>query len=375
MSKNAAFDDAAPLPEAEDLSSAEQEMFARMQAETPMPTKDEGGDPPEEEKPVVTKEAKAPEAGDDDDIDDDDVTIDGEGRARNKDGTFVESVSKSAYLRVKEARKADREALQAQQRENARLLGRFEAFEAALQGKIPGKEGAPAKKSDNPWDEPVVTDPNDAGFDLVKLLGQLASRQEYDRKQREGIQQGMQERDTAVNRVQSYVSDAKRFEKAQVDKGEVIDLEDGTKVSHFKAAYFHLVSNQDAILQALGITDKAERDRRIAQEEDNLVTQAQAAGKSPAEVLFAVAKASGWKAPAATAKAPGAQKTAAQIAAEAKLDGINKRMGQTQSLSGKGGQAASGMTGKQLLALDDAAFDAFVAQIGEEAMNKLMGAE
>jgi hypothetical protein len=150
---------------------------------------------------------------------------------------------------------------------------------------------------------------------------------------------------------------------------------DGQQVPAFQAAYLHLVAQRHAVLEALGVADKAVRNQRIAMEENDLVMQALAAKRSPAEAIYAVAKASGWRMPEKKAVDPQQGKTSKQIEAEKKLSGINSRMQQTQSFGGKGGQAHSGLTVAQIIAMDDSAFDQFTAQLSEEQLNRMLGAE
>jgi hypothetical protein len=369
MTANRSFDDAEPLADADGLSSAEQEAWARMQAETPMPTKDEGGDPHEPEKSETPPKQ---EAKDEDGDEDEDITLDATGRARNSKGEFVETVSKSALLRVKEQRKADRDALDQQRQENARLLGRMQILTDVINSSGDRKAPEQQPKSDDPWAEEVITDPNNPNFDLVKLLGQVVRRQEHDRKQAQTMHQGMQQREQVTGAVRDYVADAKRLAAEHTKAGDVVEI-DGQKVPAFQAAYLHLVDQRHSVLEALGMSDKNERNQRIAQEEHDLVMQAIAAKRSPAEALYAVAKASGWRMPAKAAEPSG--KSAAQSAAEQKIDRINRNMAQTQSFGGKGGQAGKGLSAAQIINMSDADFDAFTAGLSEEQLNRMLGAE
>jgi len=365
------------VPDAgEDFTPEEQAAIERMQAETPMPTKNEGGDPPAAEtqdgKPGPKQEADAGDGEAEVDLaeGEEEITIDGQGRERDKaTGQFV---SKSALLRTKEQYKATRSELERERAEKARIEGRLQVLTDIINTvPIPGeqkKDAAPA----NPWDEADVNPTED----LVGAFEQQKRRADYERKQREGLATGQKERDTHQEIVRTYVADAKRLAADQITKGEIVEVEGGQKVPAFQAAYLHLIGQRHAMLEALGVTDQAERDRRIASEEADLVQQAAQQKKSPAELIFAVAKAAGFRMPAkAQTNGKDAGKTPKQLEAERKIDQINKGMSATQSLSGKGGQAASGVTRAQIIAMDDAAFDAFTAKLSEEQLNKMLGAD
>jgi hypothetical protein len=368
-------DEHVPLDD-EAFSPEEQAAIERMRSETPMPTQNEGGDPPaegtadpEDGKPRPKQQADAGDGEADDDGEEvDEITIDGQGKAHDASGKYV---PKSALLRVKEQRKADRDALASEREARAKLEGRLNVLTEIINTvPVPGdqkKDAAPA----NPWEEADVA-PED---DLVGAFNQQKRRADWERRQREGLSTATAEGAKHQEIVRTYVADAKRLATDQIKKGEVVEV-DGQQMPAFQAAYLHLIGQRHAMLEALGVADPAERDRRIASEEADLVEQAAKQRKSPAELIFSVAKAAGFKMPAKAAPANGKDpgKSQAQLAAEKKLDQVNAGMKATQSLSGKGGQPATGVSTAQIIAMDDESFDAFIGKLSEDQVNKLLGA-
>lgn len=359
------------------FSPEEQAAIEQMQRETPMPTQNEGGDPPagdvpdpEDGKPRPKQRADAGDGEADDDGDVDEITIDGQGKAHDASGKYV---PKSAYLRVKDQRKADREALEAERATRAKIEGRLAQLTDIINA-LPAPGDQQQKKDvapSNPWDEADISPVED----LVGAFEQQKRRADYERRAREGLATESKARDTHQAIVQTYVTDAKRLAAEHIRNGDIVELEGGQKVPAFQAAYLHLIAQRHAMLEALGVSDQAERDRRIASEEADLVEQAAKQRKSPAELIYAVAKAAGFRMPAkAAANGKDVGKTAEQLAAEKRLDQVNKGMLATQSLSGKGGQAASGVNRAQIIAMDDEAFDAFCAKLSEDQLNKMLGA-
>jgi hypothetical protein len=375
------FDDAEPLEDADGFSADEQAAIERMQSETPMPSSNEGGDPPaveaEDGKPRPKQEADAEPSEAELEDGEEEITIDGQGRERDKStGQFV---SKSALLRVKEQNKQTRTELENQRQENARILGRMQVLTdiinaAPADGKVQGQQ---QRAPTNPWEEADINKVED----LIGWAEQMERRAKFERQQREGIataqtQQGQRERQVAE--IQSYVSDAKRLAAEHEKTGLMVEVDGGQRVPAMQAAYAHLVKVRSAQLEALGMTDVQARMQRIAQEEGELVAQAHAARKSPAEMIMGLAQAVGFQMPSKSsgngaAKSNG--KSQAQVDAERKLNGINKGMQAAQSLSGKGGNAYRGLTVAQINAMDDDSFDAFCNSVGEEQLNKMLGAD
>jgi hypothetical protein len=369
--KNESSPDAGDEFSADELAAIEQ-----MQRETPMPTSNEGGDPPAND-PAPEPEKKV-DGEDDVELEDgeEELTIDGQGRAHDKAGQFV---SKSALLRVKEQRKQALAELESERAARAKIEGRLDILTDIINA-VPGDgKKLGEQKTENPWDE---SDINEAE-DLLGALQQQRRRERFNYERQKAIESGQADRDKALAErdkittlVQSYVADAKRLAAENIKNGELVEIDGGQKIPAFQAAYQHVVALRHAQLEAGGMTDKATRDQHIAQEERQLVEGAAATKRSPAELIMAYAKASGFKMPAkAATNGKDAGKTQAQIEAEKKLEVINKAKANSQTLSGKGGQAYGGVTRSQIIKMDEDEFAALINKLSESELNRMLGAE
>jgi hypothetical protein len=351
----------------------EQAAIERMQQDAPMPTRNEGGEPPADggapAAPAPRSDQQQASAGDDDLADgEEEITIDGKGRGHDQNGQFV---SKSALLRVREQSKQYRTELEAERAARAKLEGRFEILAEALNapqapagdGKASaGKQQQPA----NPWEEEDI----DPAVDIFSAFDQQKRRNAYERQQREAMAKAGTQREQKTAAVNAYIADAKRLAGEHIANGELVTLGEGDKarqVPAFQAAYLHLVGVRDAQLQALGIADKAARDARIAAEEGELIEEAIAAKRSPAEMILALATAAGFKMPAKGAgNGAGQQKTQKQLDAERHLEQVNNGMRSMMSLSGRGGNPPPTLNAAQIAAMGEDEFAALVAQMGED---------
>jgi hypothetical protein len=118
----------------------------------------------------------------------------------------------------------------------------------------------------------------------------------------------------------------------------------------------------------MGMTDVAERNRFIANEERGLVAQAFRSRRSPAQMLYNLAVARGFTAPAPSSatqqQADPAQKVE-QIARGQRVAGA--------SLSGAGGSSGEGLTADALANMSEEEFAAMAAKLGNARMRQLLG--
>jgi hypothetical protein len=377
-----AFDDAEPLEPADELTADEQAAFERMQSETPMPTKDEGEEPPAgdedaggKQRPKQKADAGDGEADDDEQVDE--VTIDAQGKAHDASGKYV---PKEAFDRVRNRNKADREALAALQQENAKAIGRLTVLTELLNGIGSDPAKAPAggdKKGDqlptNPFEEADI----DENEDVMGALQQQKRRNAYLHKQMSDRNTRDQVNSEVHAVTTEYVTEARRMAAEHVKSGQLVEV-NGEKVSAYHGAYLHLVNMQHGILEAQGFTDENVRNRMIRESELQIVANAKKAGANPAQVIFNMALKSGFQMPAKQEggeKKP-AQKTEAQKKAEEHIERVENGLKASQSLTGKGGGSYSGLTAKQVLTMDDDAFAAYVDKLGgdDEFMRRFGGA-
>ena len=145
------------------------------------------------------------------------------------------------------------------------------------------------------------------------------------------------ERQNAQNDLaRAYRSDAVRFAQATPD---------------FPDAYTHLMNGRVAELQTFGITDQTQIMAQIAQEEQALIANAMRSGKSPAEMVYALAKTRGYAKKAEEApKQNGADKKAET---EKALDNIAKSQAASKSLTNAGGTATDSLTALKDLSTEE----------------------
>jgi hypothetical protein len=144
-----------------------------------------------------------------------------------------------------------------------------------------------------------------------------------------------------------YKNDAAKFTTANPD---------------YKDAYNHLLGSRARELMALGYEDQAELERALQNEEISIATMAFEKGKSPAEVIYSLAKERGYK------------KADPKADTEAKLDTIERGSALNKSLSSASGASGDNeMTAESLLAMPNDEFEAWCNKNPAKA-KRLMGA-
>lgn len=144
-----------------------------------------------------------------------------------------------------------------------------------------------------------------------------------------------------------YRSDAAKFTTSNPD---------------YMAAYSHLLQSRARELQALGYESGAELDRALQNEEMSIAQMAFEKGKSPAQVIYDLAKERGYK------------KADPKADTEAKLDTIERGAGLNKSLSSASGASGDGeMTAERLLSMPNDEFEAWCEKNPAKA-RRLMGA-
>ena len=150
---------------------------------------------------------------------------------------------------------------------------------------------------------------------------------------------------------------------AEVARAEAWEF--ARKTPDYNDAYNHFVRARDAELAVFGYPP-AMRANLITQEELQIAAQSFAAGRSPAETLYTLAKARGFRPKAGGEGGAGDQ-------AEAQIDRIAAGQSRGKTLSVGGGGAAGGeMTAAKLLAMSNDEFDAWTSRNPAKA-RRLMG--
>lgn len=244
-----------------------------------------------------------------------------------EDGKKVDLVPHQALHEQRERRKAAEKRARDLEIENAKFRERFTVIKE-LQGKEEPK-GPPKPEED-----------------IFGAFEHLSNGLETVNKQ-------LAERDAATKQeaqrnelVGHYRNDAAAFAAANPD---------------FNEAYNHLLQSRARELQALGYDTPAELQKALQNEEMSIAMMAFEKGKSPAQVIYDLAKGRGYK------------KADPKADAEAKLDTIERGSGLNKSLSAAAGASGDDeMTPERLLAMPNDEFEAWCNKHPAKA-KRLMG--
>jgi len=194
-----------------------------------------------------------------------------------------------------------------------------------------------------------VPDPNE---DPIAALEAATKRIDDLQSRLDGTQQQTQEAQRQAQITDYYRQDAQRL---VAEKPEFAD------------SYRFLMEGRHRELETIGVTDSAERARMIAQEEQSLVDTAIQRGASPAEMVYNIALARGFK-PAAPAsvetKAPETEKIE-------QIERGQRTAGAT--LTGAGGVSGEGLTVEALANMSEDEFAAVAEKLGEKKMRQFLG--
>lgn len=209
----------------------------------------------------------------------------------------------------------DKQLREAQQK-LANFEGKFSVIERL--------QGGQQQQTEQPAADP---NPEEDIFGAVNAIKQKLEATEAEKK-------AQAEHTTFVN---SYKADAQKFTATTPD---------------YMAAYNHLLSSRAAELQAIGYEGE-ELGRALQADEIAIAQMAMSKGKSPAEMLYNLAKQRGYakkEAAAAAATASGAEK----------LEAIERGQAANKSLSNTGGNAGDqDMTAERLMSMPMDEFEAW----------------
>jgi len=135
-----------------------------------------------------------------------------------------------------------------------------------------------------------------------------------------------------------------------------------------EGAYRHFVSGLDAYFKARGVTDQAQVNQLIAQEERQIALANLRTGKSPAEAIFNIASAQGYKPAPAQAEAP--VKTA-----DEEIERRQRALPASRSMSSSGGSGeVNGLSVTALLEMSDDEFAAATKGLSQRKREAIFGA-
>lgn len=296
---------------------------------------DQQGTPePKEGAQDELKGKEEPSAEDDDDGDDDSHIIVDPATGRHKDtrtGRFVKLVPHQAMHRERERRKAAEQEAANERLRFARADERMNTLLALAKNmpKDAGTEQAPKSPMDEPDIDPIA--------DIVGALDQQKRRNAYLNQQIASDRQSREAAAAEAQVVNAYKADAVRFIQSEPS---------------FAEAYKFLVQARHKQMETVGVTDAAQRNMQFAMEEKALVQMALQQNKSPAQILWNLAVASGFQksAPPTPAKINDGHQQNVQ-----KLQQQQRGMAASQSLSGTG-YAGGALTIAKIADMDDEDF-------------------
>jgi hypothetical protein len=306
-------------------------------AETPQaPASNEGnGAPPASYSPTSgSPEGQETQVDEGEEV----VIVGADGKPRATNGRFVPH---QALHKERERRKSVETELMTMREQRARADERL----AVLNDLMSKSDAPPAQATGS--EQPIDPEQDPIGA-LKQSYAKIAA---LEAKLTESTKT-VEERESARAMVSAYQNDAARFVQEKPE---------------FKDAYVHLMTGRHRELEAMGMTDVAERNRFIANEERQLVASAFQSRRSPAQMLYSLAVARGFS-HTPPAPAPAQPNHAAKIEAIAKgqrAAGI--------SLSAAGGSAGEGLTAAALADMSEEEFSAVAAKLGKSKLRQLMG--
>ncbi|WP_316219389.1 hypothetical protein [Bradyrhizobium sp. SZCCHNR2026] len=229
-----------------------------------------------------------------------------------------------------------RRDLDKQLREARERLANFEGRFAVLE-RSTGKPGAAEQQQDGP------PNPEDDIFGAVKALqARIDGQDEAAKAERAAA-------DERTKFVRDYQADAAQFEQTTPD---------------FKQAYAFLLNSRAAELKAIGYEDPKALHDALTADEFAIAQMAFQKGKSPSEMLYALATQRGYV--NADSKKP-------DTSAAEKLDAIARGQAANKSLNNTGGSTGDAdMTAERLLSMPMDEFEAWVEKHPAKA-KRLMG--
>lgn len=254
----------------------------------------------------------------------------GEPKPAGADAGKAEHVPLATFLEEKKARKELATRYQETEKALAELRGKFAIIDRLkLGGEDPGATQQPAGPPK------VEDDIFGAVKHVTETLAQMEKRTADEKAAKEASEKAATEQKTFVDK---YKADASAFE---------------AKTPDFKPAYDFLLNSRAAELKAIGYDTPESLHQALVADEFAIAEMAFAKGKSPAEMIYALANQRGYK------KADAAAVPDAGAAAE-KLATIERGQAAHKSLSNTGGSSGDqDMTAQALIDMPAADFEAW----------------
>lgn len=360
----------------EELTAEEQAAFDAMRDGGEVtPPSDDPPPPPPADPP---KDGEPPPPPPPPPSDDDDIEVNAP-----VTGTKQKRVSIHKYQRLEQRAKEAEEKAEAAAKERQELLERTARADERLKIISEAMATPPAEERAQENEDP----PPDPAQDIF-AYAQWQGRQIQKLNDRlNGIETGAQSQTEDNEVATTYQRDAGAF---------------AAKEPAFAEAYVYLIQQRDQELLLAGVTDPKQRERQIVSEEKGLVKGAIKQGKSPAELIFNMAKGRGYvkkaappppppadgkdpkaldaatngSAPPAAAPAGGSSPPPAAPAPSvtAEIEAIKRGQEAAASLSNVGGGApVRELTSKVLADMSEEEFNDLVERLPREKLMELMG--
>lgn len=304
------------------------------------------GEPPARSK-TVDPEDKTEEP---DEFDDDEIVVGADGKARGADGKFVP-------LGALHKERTRRKTLEAENLTYREKMARADERLAVL-NEVMGKPDAPEAQKGAPQAQQtgksaLEEDDIDPEIDPFGAVKQQQRRNAEMKTMLAERRQAEEAKTTTEGIRGAYQKDAVAFME---------------KAPDFRDAYAHLVGNMHRELELMGVGDAAVRDRMIAEKEKDFVAAALNSKKSPAEMIYNLAKTRGF-----SGKQPEPPDPPKEVTPEARIENIRRGQDVSLSVSRAGGSSGEGLTLESLANMDEAAFADAIKRLGKSKTRALLG--
>lgn len=335
-------------------------------------------DPPAPEPPAALQaDAPAPAPADDDDEPDDAPPADGEVRQTKRVGWTKFKRLQDEANATKAELATERAAQQKMREDQARLDERLRLINEAL---------TPAPKE--PTDEDPEPDPEKDIFAHNAWLRreQVRDRQSFDDRISQ-IETTRQSETAETQLASTYMDDAARFAQAEPNFGPAYSYL--MQVRTAQLANFHFGKDlTDPATPALTPQEMSKIKSEVAREEKALVGNAIKAGKSPAQAVYAMARMTGYRPPAAapvpaatngvpavnSAKpANGAPPAPPAPSVRSEIDRIKSAQDASLSLSHGGGTPAPVLDARKLADMPQDQFNELLESMSRGDLMRIMG--
>jgi|WetSurMetagenome_2_1015567.scaffolds.fasta_scaffold00618_17 hypothetical protein len=338
----------------------------KTEAKAPL-TPDGGAPAPDQTTRPDQTAAPAPDG----DAEPGEITLDEDGKARDVKGRFVPHAALHQERMARKELAAQVETLrQDRARESIELAQLKERLAIMNEALAQGTTPPPGQAEDaDPTDSDEPIDPE------VDIFGAFKQMQKQLVKERAERDQGVKRATETAQLSQTQLAE-QQLQRAYQDDA----LHYAQSVPDFGPAYQHLSQARRTELEIMGMMDKAAIQKQLIEEERAIVIHAVRTGRRPADMIYNLAKAKGFRGveappvadPEPAAKpAPAAAKNGAAMSA---VTAAEKAQRAAATLSGGGGGSSEAViTAETLANMGEREFESFLDKHGVDKVNKILG--